>query len=314
MDYLPPELIEAYLKAEYRVFTHEKANILKVDEPSDFLGRALKLHRASRAAFLTACNPRGQRLDEKQNRERTERLKDDIKARWPRYEAEGADPLGDWPNEASFLIIGIEIEEAVQLANKYEQNAILYNDYQCDDEAIPRLVIPLADGHYMRNNPLERMCERIDAGFEATGVKVTKAGPENSKMLTASFVTLPKSSHKPLPHGDDLALSNRDLDGEALFAMVARPDERFDEDWLEEVQELILEEGVIVGLQDWDSGGPGAGAGTVNVRLFRGVFMASDDEGVFGPFSTFAAAAKAVDLFVRNDATKRIWVADEYKP
>ena len=316
MDHISPELLGAYLRTDYRVITPNdpgnKVKILKVDQPSDFLAQVLKMHMATQSAFITACNPLSEQLDEASNRERTEQLKNEIKERWRRYEAEGADPLGQWPPEASFLIVGIEIDDAVMLARKYKQKAFLHSDYLCDREAIPRLVFPLDDGYFMRNNPLQRMHEELIADWEAKGIKVNRTEPQDFGTLTATFVPRRDPALESVPQSDETASIERDLDGEALFKLISKPGEIFDDDWFEEAQELIWAEGIVVGLKNWDSGGPGAGAGTVEVRLFRGAFFASDDEGIFGPYKTFAAAAKVVGLMVRNAATKRIWVADEY--
>jgi hypothetical protein len=77
----------------------------------------------------------------------------------------------------------------------------------------------------------------------------------------------------------------------------------------EALWESIEVEGRLVGRQEWDSGGPGAGAGVVDVYLYRGAFYASDDVDNYGPFKTFVEAAAAVDLFyMTGGATKRIWV------
>ena len=46
------------------------------------------------------------------------------------------------------------------------------------------------------------------------------------------------------------------------------------------MQETIREEGDRVGINEWDSGGPGAGAGVSYVYLFRDLFFSEDDDGV----------------------------------
>jgi hypothetical protein len=69
--------------------------------------------------------------------------------------------------------------------------------------------------------------------------------------------------------------------------------EAFDEDegepdreWLmEEITNLILDEGDVVYGLYWDSGGPGAGAGAENIFRFRGLYFSrSEVNGVSGPF------------------------------
>jgi hypothetical protein len=80
----------------------------------------------------------------------------------------------------------------------------------------------------------------------------------------------------------------------------------------EDVWEAIREDGRIVGRQEWDSGGPGAGAGTVDVYFYRGSFYSDDDVGGYGPFEKFLEAANVVSLFHVNAATTAIWVDPEF--
>jgi len=100
----------------------------------------------------------------------------------------------------------------------------------------------------------------------------------------------------------------KELDYKQLFALVGRRGDQFNDGWIESVDELIRADGTLVGRQDWDSGETGAGAGTVNVYLFRGVLVSDDDVGSYGPYDNFLDAAAAVGLLERNEATKTIWV------
>jgi hypothetical protein len=74
------------------------------------------------------------------------------------------------------------------------------------------------------------------------------------------------------------------------------------------MDETLHAKGVLVGRQEWDSGGPGAGAGALDVCKFRGEFYSSDDVGNYGPYAMFMEAARAVGLFEVNNATTSIWV------
>lgn len=82
------------------------------------------------------------------------------------------------------------------------------------------------------------------------------------------------------------------------------------EDEEQDLWEMIRERRV--GFQEWDSGGPGAGAGSVDVYFYRDAFYSDDDVGGYGPFDTFDEAARAVSLFRVNAATTRIWVDPEF--
>jgi hypothetical protein len=92
-----------------------------------------------------------------------------------------------------------------------------------------------------------------------------------------------------------------------------RDEEEFGKGKYESIWEAIREEGRLVGCRAWDSGGPGAGAGTVDVYLYRGAFYGEDDVNCVGPHRRFAEAAHAIDLFVWTSATKRIWVDPEFR-
>src|SRR3954447_13765563 len=80
----------------------------------------------------------------------------------------------------------------------------------------------------------------------------------------------------------------------------------------EDLWEAIRESGRLVGRQEWDSGGPGAGAGTVDVYLYRGAFYSDNDAENYGPFEMFLEAASTVSLFHLNAATTSIWVDPEF--
>ncbi len=71
--------------------------------------------------------------------------------------------------------------------------------------------------------------------------------------------------------------------------------------------EDILDDGDLVAYQDWDSGGPGAGAGRVSVYEYDGAYYGMHDAGLEGPFTSFAEAASSVGLYVERDATRKIW-------
>jgi hypothetical protein len=58
-----------------------------------------------------------------------------------------------------------------------------------------------------------------------------------------------------------------------LFKRFAKPGETMDDDWIEAIEETIVEEGELVASHSWNSGGPGIGAGLTFVYRFRGPFF-----------------------------------------
>ncbi len=99
-----------------------------------------------------------------------------------------------------------------------------------------------------------------------------------------------------------------------LFNRFARPDDKFDEEWVEEFEDAIIEEGEVVATHSWDSDNPGAGAGMSLVYRFQGLFFTSTDFGLDGPYERFSEAAEAVNLLTVTSTTERIWVDYKVNP
>jgi hypothetical protein len=81
------------------------------------------------------------------------------------------------------------------------------------------------------------------------------------------------------------------------------PDESDDED----LGDRIFEDGEEVAYQDWDSRGPGAGAGCISVYKYAKKFYVSHDAGIDGPFATKAEAISVGGVDRVSDATTEIW-------
>jgi hypothetical protein len=94
----------------------------------------------------------------------------------------------------------------------------------------------------------------------------------------------------------------------ALFNRFGRPDDKFDEEWVEAFQDAVIEYGQVVGSHSWESDNPGAGADMILIYLFRGLFFTSNDFGFNGPFEGFHEAAEAVGLLAVTKTTERILV------
>ena len=72
----------------------------------------------------------------------------------------------------------------------------------------------------------------------------------------------------------------------------------------------LIDNGEEVAYQDWDSGGPGAGAGRVSVYRYRHKFYVVHDAGLSGPYNTKAEAISANAVDRETDATVGIWLGD----
>ena len=77
-------------------------------------------------------------LSSAENQAATIRLREQLIRYFPHiYRGESIDPAGEWPAEASFLVLGIDSATAGIIGRKFNQNAIVY----VGTDAIPRLVL-----------------------------------------------------------------------------------------------------------------------------------------------------------------------------
>lgn len=94
--------------------------------------------RIQSCAFISSCNPYGQYCDEAANVARQATLAEELEADGQVYiDGMGQHPSNDWPGEASFLVLGISLEDAQACGTKHEQNAIVW----CGADAVPQLVL-----------------------------------------------------------------------------------------------------------------------------------------------------------------------------
>ncbi|MBV6271501.1 DUF3293 domain-containing protein [Alcaligenaceae bacterium CGII-47] len=129
-------LQQAYLDAHYIVDT-EPPFTLFIGQVCRPLATLYLAHDVDCCAYLTAYNPRSQRLDTALNVQRQCALMHDVQ-KIGRGVIEGRSlcPDGAWPTELSVLALGIKGHVARELGRKYEQNAIVL----AGPAAIPELV------------------------------------------------------------------------------------------------------------------------------------------------------------------------------
>ena len=123
---LSEELKEAYLNTEYLIALDSGELNIRIGRYKPDMEAVLTAYQVSVAAFLTACNPRSQRQPEPRNRAASERLVARVsELGLSALQGRGHDPTGKWPDEQSLLVLGINQEEAHELACEYEQNAFV---------------------------------------------------------------------------------------------------------------------------------------------------------------------------------------------
>lgn len=131
------ELISAYLKTEYHIewVPHLRLSI-GVEHPA--LAELFAAFHIHSAAYVTACNPHSQRLDDEQNKERLARLETELKTRGLSFLPGNAiDPGGHWPDEPGFMVMGLSLESAKTLGRHYQQNALVW----CGSTLVPELIL-----------------------------------------------------------------------------------------------------------------------------------------------------------------------------
>jgi hypothetical protein len=134
---LDPLLIKAYEAANYYVTTAQPFTI-QISVNNEGLTTWYRKLGVTSAAFVTAYNPFGVVLSDKENKLRNKQLRSDMDALGlTSVNGFGQDKLGEWGQEHSFLIFGISLEEAKAVGNKYEQNAIVWSG----NDAIPQLIL-----------------------------------------------------------------------------------------------------------------------------------------------------------------------------
>ena len=120
---LPPALQEAYRTTHYSVEAGP-ALAIRIGDHSPAADALLETHQARRALLVSACNPFSEAGSETANQLRHCMLETAIRSLGPpALPAEGRDPTGKWPPEASLLVIGATPAQELQLLRDYEQHA-----------------------------------------------------------------------------------------------------------------------------------------------------------------------------------------------
>lgn len=131
------QLIKVYLETHFVVLSDLPFTLI-VDEHSSSLVELYRLYDVESAAFITAYNPYSKLLSDEANRARNAHLLCDLNKLGVKVLfAVGQDATGQWPEEPSLFVLGIEEDAARELGNKYEQNAIVW----CGSNAVPELML-----------------------------------------------------------------------------------------------------------------------------------------------------------------------------
>jgi hypothetical protein len=124
---ISPNLIKAYREAVYVVDFGDGEITLQVGKANPALAKFMKGCDVTTAAFLTAFNPYSQVVDSVENEARQKSMWTDAQPMCPKiFPGIGRDKNDQWPHELSMLALGIRLEDAQALADRYGQNAFLW--------------------------------------------------------------------------------------------------------------------------------------------------------------------------------------------
>lgn len=134
---IPNDTVMAYHATTYRVDLPDGQCIaLRIGEENGALAVLHAEHGVSGSAFVTAWNPFGKACSKAENAEAMERLLAWLSSHgYAWLPGAGIGDTGNWPPEASVLVLGANEVVADELCVLFEQNAVLVNG----KDAIPRL-------------------------------------------------------------------------------------------------------------------------------------------------------------------------------
>lgn len=123
---MPHRHDEVYQATAYRVTDGPQRFSIRVGERCAPLDALLAEHGAEEWAYVTAYNPGGEPAEAGANAAAQKRLEAALRAP-PRavLHGEGAGDGGDWPPEPSLLVLGLARADAVALARRFGQEAIV---------------------------------------------------------------------------------------------------------------------------------------------------------------------------------------------
>jgi hypothetical protein len=132
------EKIEAYRKTDYRFGGGKAAVTLRIDQRSDGLARLYAVSGLSCAVFVTAFNPFGRAQSAEANAVAHLRLGNDLRGiSSVMIEGAGTDPAGAWPEEKSYLALGVHLDIARSLGRCHQQDAVVW----VGPDAVPKLIL-----------------------------------------------------------------------------------------------------------------------------------------------------------------------------
>lgn len=124
---LDATLLAAYRATCYRVFIQTSTLDLRIGELNSALDVILTQHQAVNAIWMTAYNPFSTPTPEPVNQAALMQLHAALSLqKLPIFPSRALADLGNWPDEAGYLVIGLTETRARYLLAPYRQHAILW--------------------------------------------------------------------------------------------------------------------------------------------------------------------------------------------
>ncbi|MBP0635926.1 DUF3293 domain-containing protein [Cupriavidus sp. AcVe19-6a] len=134
---IPQDVIRAYLETHYHVHGSVPTT-LKVGEPTPVLSALHEAAGVDCSAYITACNPFSKEQEPARNAELQQALAETLRQLGLRHiDGIGQHPDNGWTGEASFLVLGLGLDDAKALGTQLGQNAVVWSGA----DALPRLIL-----------------------------------------------------------------------------------------------------------------------------------------------------------------------------
>ena len=138
-------LMDEYRRISFEAETPAGRLAIRVGQACPELDALLEAHGSHDWAFITACNPRSERLSDDENAARTRALREAIAARrLVAFEGDGVPDNRDWQPGASCLVLGLPQRSAIELGRQFGQLAIVVGTcpeparlVRCDGPELP---------------------------------------------------------------------------------------------------------------------------------------------------------------------------------
>ena len=118
----------AYEQAIYEVYNGKETIALRIGHCCPKLDALMIQQGFNTWALITAYNPYSQSLSAPENQQRHQKLVEYLQLKLTYLPAVGRDTDGIWTPEQSLCIFDVELQQAIAIGQKFDQNAIVYGE------------------------------------------------------------------------------------------------------------------------------------------------------------------------------------------